>query len=279
MRCESNRRTPRAGAAAAGAAGPLRVLVLYRPLPGAKVVSLSRRRAPASTWLEMPRRSRPRQAPLVSVLVWLCFHLLCASPTPAQGFRAYVTLGRKQNVWWRGAREDTDSPMIPNSPGAPVLNLGQRTGIVAAFGGECARVCVPDGEQRCPRTCEGLPSPNGTPFTVVWHSDLVEEKMWLDELAQNTADPTDVVLITKYCSANGGCSSVVPDGGWSLGFEAGDHDGRAYAPLLRLGFRIYFFEYAPVRASCRFRLFSRGPTVAAQSCCVSGHGVDAQQFD
>eukprot|EP01051_Picozoa_sp_SAG22_P017814 SAG22_NODE_2839_length_2165_cov_1.673282_1_plen_238_part_10 len=157
-------------------------------------------------------------APLAPLLLFAA--AAAAFPRPAGSFQAYVSISRKQNAWWRS--------------------------IVNTFGGECAGVCTEETAE-CPRECSGH-THGGIPFTVFWHQNLVEEKVWLDELEARTADPADVVLFSKYCSSNGGCNRVVPSAGWGASGFTGDgsnNDGRAYMPLIRRGFGVYFFEYAP----------------------------------
>ena len=117
----------------------------------------------------------PFARPLPPLLLLLLLSV-CLVPQPACGYRAYVSISRVQNAWWKG--------------------------IVAAFGGECAASCDPDAPTNCPKTCDGE-TYGGVPYTVVWHQNLVQEKQWLDQLDSTTADPNEVLLFSKYCSPNG----------------------------------------------------------------------------
>eukprot|EP01052_Picozoa_sp_SAG31_P057013 SAG31_NODE_16643_length_701_cov_1.644518_1_plen_169_part_00 len=147
----------------------------------------------------------------------------------ARGLQVHVSLSRVQNAWWKS--------------------------IVRAFGGECEQVCDPDGANAatdCPRRC--TPEPLGdAQYSLTWQSNLVQEAEYLQQLSDQ-ADPTSAIIVSKYCSPNGNCHNVVPDGGWRDGFGPGDSDGRAYVPLIRQGFRIYFLEYKPNLTCVRQRV-------------------------
>eukprot|EP01050_Picozoa_sp_SAG11_P000350 SAG11_NODE_10_length_27955_cov_15.365235_2_plen_759_part_00 len=152
--------------------------------------------------------------------------LLCCQA--AAGTHVYISIARIQNDWWKS--------------------------VVSEFGGGCA-----DGCATTSGVCECFgENANGNTYQIRWHQNKAQEQAWMERIAAEISggvlDPTEVLVVAKHCSDNGGCDSncesleslegeTLPGGCDTQ--PAGQNDGRAFVPLLEENVNIFFLEYMP----------------------------------